>query len=334
MKYIDYYGVLGVPRSATEKEIKNAYRKLARQYHPDMHKGNSKQEAEEKFKLVNEAYEVLGDSEKRKRYDTLGANWQMGQDFEPPPGYQHYSTNMSDMGDFSDFFSSLFGQGFFGGRNTGFSSSFGGRSGPRKGEDIEAQLALTVEEFFSGAKKSLHIGANSPCRVCGGRSFNRQGLCPACHGQGVADNGKTVEVSVPPLSYPGMILRLKGLGGNGSGGGMAGDLYLELTAVPHPHWRVVNQIDLETDVTIFPEQAVLGDIVDIRTPAGNVQVKISPGIRLGQKLRLKDRGLKGKAGERGDLYIRVQIDIPNRQSSEEVDLYRKIQQVRKGKGER
>lgn len=329
MKYIDYYEALGVPRSATEKEIKNAYRKLARQYHPDLHQGTEKQKAEEKFKLINEAYEVLGDSEKRKRYDTLGADWQMGQDFQPPPGYSYQRTEMGDLHEFSDFFASLFGQDLFGGRTTGFSSDFGGRFGPRKGEDVEAQLSLTIDEFFSGTKKSLQIGSEAPCPVCRGRAFSRQGVCPGCKGRGVVNPGKAVEVLVPPLSYPGLVLRLKGLGGSGVGGGMAGDLYLTLQALPNPSWRVVNQIDVETDVTIFPEQAVLGDQIEIRTPDGNVQVKISPGMHLGQKLRLKGRGLKGKNGARGDLYIRIQIDIPNRQTSEEIDYYRKIQQIKR-----
>jgi curved DNA-binding protein len=336
MKYIDYYEVLGVPRSANEKEIKIAYRKLARQYHPDMHKGKGKQQAEEKFKQINEAYEVLGDAENRKKYDKLGASWQSGQDFESPFGNQQQTYNMDDFTDltgmgFSDFFASLFGQNFFGQQQkSGVQTAFNGRFRAGKGDDVEAEIKLRVEEFFTGAQKSIQLNLPKRCPECNGQRLSRYGVCRCCGGTGMTGEGKTVQVKIPPGSYPGMVLRLKGLGGSGDGSGLPGDLFLTLSAEYHPVWQVMNQTDLEMELRIYPEQAVLGDSVHVATPLGNIQVKIAPGVHSGQKLRLKGRGFKGKNGVQGDLYIRLLIDIPDRQDRAEIDYYGKIREIRKG----
>ena len=234
MKYIDYYEALGVSRTATEKEIKSAYRKLARQHHPDLHQGDAKKAAEEKFKIINEAYEVLGDPEKRAKYDRLGMNWQSGQDFQPGPDmggfdFRNVNINGQDLHGFSDFFASLFGQDLFGRRGARTER----QRGPIPGEDVEAEINLLVEELYNGGEKDIQIQT-------GGSS-------------------KTVKVKIPPRIYPGAVLRLKGLGGAGYGGGGTGDLLLRLNALPHPIWRIENQVDVETDLTIYPEQAVVGD---------------------------------------------------------------------------
>jgi len=303
MKFIDYYEALGVPRTATEKEIKTAYRKLARQHHPDLHQGDAKKAAEEKFKTINEAYEVLSDADKRSKYDRLGMNWQSGQDFQPGPdmgGFDFRNANVNGEGldGFSDFFASMFGQDVFGRR--------GGRAersrGPVRGEDIEAEINLLVEEFYKGGEKDIQIQT--------GRTT------------------KTVKVKIPPRIYPGAVLRLKGLGGEGRGGGTAGDLLLQLKALSHPIWKIEDQVDIEADLTIYPDQAVVGDKISVPTPDGMIQMKIPAGIHNGQKMRLKDKGLKRKNGTLGDMFVRVKIDTPLEQSPEEVEMYRKIFELR------
>jgi curved DNA-binding protein len=321
MKYIDYYETLGVPRSATGKEIKQAYRKLARQHHPDLHQGDAKHAAEEKFKLINEAYEVLGDTEKRKKYDQLGRNWQAGQDFEPPGanGYSYHTVNMDDFG-FSDFFASVFGQDN--------PRQGGRRQTSYQGEDVNAEIQLSVEEIIHGAEKELQLSMPNVCAACQGQRFTRQGVCRACGGMGIADETKTVKVKIPATLYPGAALRLKGLGGKGAGGAPDGDLYLHISVAPHPLWQVINTFDLEADLSIYPEQAVLGGKIPVPTSHGKVQVTLQPGLRAGQKLRLKGKGLRREHGGYGDLYLKVKVDIPPNQSSAEIELYRQIQALR------
>lgn len=308
MKFIDYYEALGIPKTSTDKEIKAAYRKLAKTHHPDLHQGDAKKAAEEKFKLISEAYEVLSDPEKRAKYDQLGSNWRNGQDFQPPPGssgvhYQHM--NMDDLAGFSDFFASVFGQDIFSGARGGSTRSYQYGSHQQResrGENIEAEISLSIEDLMSGAEKEIQVSTGHDVR--------------------------TIKVKIPEKSYPTTVLRLKGLGNKGFGGGAAGDLHLHILAAPHPTWRVIDQVDLEGDLTIYPEQAVLGDKVSVPTPEGMVQVKIKPGIRSGQKLRLKDRGFKRKNGTFGDLYIRIRIDLPPEQSAAELELYQKIFSLR------
>ena len=303
MKYIDYYEALGVPRTATEKEIKTAYRKLARLHHPDLHQGDAKKAAEEKFKTINEAYEVLSDQDKRSKYDRLGMNWQSGQDFQPGPDmggfdFRNANVNAEGMDGFSDFFASMFGQEIFGRRGARTER----QRGPMRGEDIEAEINLLVEELYNGGEKDIQLQSG--------------------------DATKNVKVKIPPRIYPGAVLRLKGLGGSGQGGGPAGDLLLQLKALSHPIWRIEDQVNIEADLTIYPEQAVVGDKVSVPTPAGMIQLKIPAGIHNGQKMRMKDKGLKRKNGTLGDMFVRVKIDTPMEQSPEEVELYKKIFELR------
>ncbi len=326
MKYIDYYEVLGVSRTASDKEIKQAYRQLARQHHPDLHQGDAKQAAEEKFKAVNEAYEVLGDPDKRSKYDQLGRNWQAGQDFEPAgPGFTYTTHNSADFDlggfGFSDFFANMFGQDFAQRRQTGRPASF-------KGEDIDAEISLSIEELLKGTDKDLHLTTPNVCTICAGQRFTSQGVCPACGGLGTTEEVKTVKVKIPPGLHPGASLRLKGLGGQGHGGGASGDLYLHIKAAAHPSWQLANKADLTMELTLLPEQAVLGAKIPVSTPHGQLQVKVQPGVRAGQQLRLKGKGLPQGADRYGDLFLKIRIDIPATLTEEELDLYRQIQQLK------
>jgi curved DNA-binding protein len=331
VKYIDYYEVLGVPKTASEKEIKQAYRNLARKHHPDLHQGDAKAAAEEKFKLINEAYEVLGDADKRAKYDKLGMSWQVGDEINSDPGsmgghtYQGTADfDLSGFG-FSDFFSRMFGQDFA----RSHQGSGSTRRSSFKGEDIDAEISLPVNELIHGVEKELYLSAPNVCAACQGQRFTQHGVCRTCGGTGVTDDVKTVKVKVPAGLHPGASLRLKGLGGKGYGDGPAGDLYLHIRTAQTPGWQV-NGSDLEAELVIYPDQAVVGDKVPVPTPHGQVQLKIQPGIHSGQRLRLKNKGLPRSDGSRGDLYLKIQIDIPQQLAESEKELYRKIQQLRQG----
>lgn len=330
MKYIDYYETLGVSKTASEKEIKQAYRKLARQHHPDLHQGDAKNKAEEKFKQINEAYEVLGDPDKRAKYDKLGMNWQAGDEvpFDQAANHTYTYRTTGDFGGgssaFSDFFANIFGQDFSRSQYTG------GRAARTNisGEDIDAEISLTVEEFIHGVEKDIYLSSPQVCPACQGQRFSQQGICPACRGTGVIEDTKTVKVKVPTGLYPGASLRLKGLGGKGYGDGPAGNLLLHLKVADSSTWQV-NGSDLETQLTIYPEQAVLGNSIKVSTPHGPVQLKIQPGTHTGQRLRLKNKGLPKKQGF-GDLYLRISIDIPQNLSPAAKDLYQQLYKINTG----
>jgi len=334
MKYIDYYQVLKVPKTASEKEIKQAYRKLARQHHPDLHQADAKAAAEEKFKLINEAYEVLGDADNRAKYDKLGMNWKAGDDFATNSSntgghsYTYHGPNNFDPGSFgfSDFFASVFGQDFAHNRQSGRQD----RRSNRKGEDIDAEISLSLDELIHGAEKELYLSAPSLCATCAGQRFTQHGVCQACGGTGFIEETKTVKVKIPAGLRPGAPLRLKGLGGTGAGTGPSGDLYLYIRVAPSNTWQI-NGSDLEAELVIYPDQAVLGDKMQVPTPHGPIQLKIQPGMHAGQKLRLKNKGLPKDDGF-GDLYFKIRINIPPEQSAEEQELYRKIRELRQNIG--
>ena len=295
MKFRDYYEVLGVPRTATADDIKRAYRQLARKHHPDLQPAAERAAAAERFKEINEAYEVLSDTEKRAKYDALGANWKTGQDFTPPPGTGGAGWRSPDgsgewqnvdAGAFSDFFASMFGGGSDVRR--------GGRSGVRvtmPGEDIEAELPVTVEELLRGGRRRISLNGS------GG-----------------------VEVEVPRGTRAGTVLRLAGRGGPGVGGGPAGDLYLHVRLVPHPRYRVAGD-DLEMELPLWPWQAVLGGDVGIETPDGPVTLTVPPGTQSGRRLRLRGRGLPRPSGGRGNLHALVRIVVPERPTPAERQTY-------------
>ena len=326
VKFQDYYETLGVGREATEKEIKAAYRKMARKWHPDLHPAGEKAAAEEKFKRLNEAYEVLKDPEKRARYDQLGKNWRDGQDFQAPPdmeGVRFYSEG--DFaggfgGGFSDFFEMLFGGGSA--RAKGF------RRRAVRGEDLESEIALTIEEAYRGITKMIRLSGSEICPVCGGSAIRGDSFCTHCGGTGTTPAEKTLEVKIPPGVREGSRIRLKGQGGAGLGEGGPGDLFLKVRLLPHREFRLVGK-DVESDVVLFPEQALLGDQVTVQTIDGPVTVTVPPGSGAGKKLRLRGKGyLDGPKG-RGDHYVRVTIDIPREPGKRVKELYEQLHELRR-----
>ncbi|MFO8064865.1 MAG: DnaJ C-terminal domain-containing protein [Spirochaetota bacterium] len=327
VKYKDYYETLGVDRSASQEDIQNAYRKLARKYHPDV---NKTEDAEQKFKEINEAYEVLKDPEKRRKYDQLGANYQEGDEFRPPPGWEAFrdagggaggfrqTFNFEDLGGrgfdffggdtgggFSDFFESLFGSafgGFGGARERGGAAT--GAWGA-KGEDHEAEVTISLEDAYAGGKKTLTLEQ---------RESDASGR--------VNSRTRNFEVKIPPGINDGERLRLSGQGGAGAGGGKKGDLYLRMRIASHPKFTV-NGPDLETEVPITPSEAVLGAKVEVPLVKGTASITIPPGTQSGKRFRLKGKGLRKKGG-RGDLYAVMQIVVPASPSQEERELYKKL----------
>jgi len=299
MKYKDYYKILGVPRSAGEDDIKKAYRKLARKYHPDVSK---EADAKEKFQEVSEAYETLRDKEKRAAYDSLGSGFRQGQDFRPPPDWfeRFGGERGEDLGgvDLSELFESL---GAFG-RASGFGRGRGGRRGPAMafpGEDYEVPVRLTLEEAFSGTERTVQLD--------GGRSFTAR---------------------IPPGATDGQRLRLRGKGGPGANGGPPGDLYLQIHLEPHPLFRVSGH-DLDLEVPLAPWEAALGTQVEVPTMTGRVTMKVPAGSRAGQKLRLAAKGLPKPGGGAGDLYAVLSIEAPNPLTEAEKELFEELRRVSK-----
>ncbi len=334
VKFQDYYELLEVDRNASEKEIKAAYRKLARKWHPDLHPANEKKAAEEKFKRINEAYEVLKDPEKRSRYDRLGSNWRNGQDFQAPPnmdGVRFYTSEDFASGDFgggfSDFFNTFFGAGAGGTGRTGRSAYK--QKQQVHGEDLESEIELTIEEAYRGVTQSLRISVGSLCSACNGTGIQNRSFCTSCGGTGSVPNEKVLDVKVPAGVKEGSRIRLKGQGGIGLGGAPRGDLFLKVRLKPHPYYTLKGD-DIETEAAIRPDQAILGAKIPVKTIDGEVSVTVPPGSRNGSKLRLRGKGFPGKSGTRGNHYIKLVIDIPPDLSSEEKDLYRKLQELRKG----
>ena len=337
MKYKDYYEILGVKRDADISAIKSAYRKLARKYHPDV---NKTKEAEEKFKDINEAYEVLSDKNKRQRYDSLGSNWQGGADWTPPPGFENFSFNFNQGGaqsfdfdgsGFSDFFSSIFGD-MMGGTQSSQSFrnfDFGGArrtSGTRRNAnsettedlDITKTLNVTAKELFEGKPISVTFTNMEKCRQCNG-----SGYCTHCGGTGIVSTPKSVKVKLPKGIDEGKKIRLKGEGKTDAYG-RKGDLYFVVHFKDSEY--EFDGTNLTKDIEITPPEAVLGCTKDISTLHGKISIKIPAGVSTGQSLRLKQLGLPKNSGY-GDLNARIKIVIPKNQSKEVVDLYKKIQSL-------
>lgn len=327
VKYLDYYKILGVDRDADAKKIKAAYRKLARKWHPDLHTGKKREEAEEKIKEINEAYEVLSDKEKKSLYDRLGPNWKDGERVDPSgfgDGVFYRSSGMSpeDLQGFSEFFSSIFGAEPGGqGRRATY------RSAPMRGQDIESSIELSLEEAFHGLSKPLSLSTAAACPECQGSGFVGRGFCHRCGGTGNTSENRTLQVKIPPGVQEGSSIRLKGQGGKGLGGGESGDLYLRVRISPHPLFTLRGR-DLETEITLRPEQAVLGDRVSVPTLEKKLTLKVPPGSYSGQRLRLKGQGMPSRRGESGDLYARIRIDLPRDLSAEEKELYRQLAKLR------
>lgn len=337
VKYKDYYDILGVKRSATQEEISKAFKKLARKHHPDLNPNDKT--AEEKFKEANEAYEVLKDPEKRKLYDSLGPNWQQGQDFRPPPGYENVHFQFrggpgggASAGGFSDFFEFIFGGGMGGagrgGQAGGFEDIFsqmggqaggrggfsgfsgGGHSGPRarRGADAEADLDLTLEEAYQGGQKSISLQVQE----AGPDGMPRLAM-------------KTLSVRIPPGVRQGQRIRLAGQGNPGFSGGAAGDLYLKVNLLPHARFAV-EDTNLVHDLSLAPWEAALGATVRVPTLDGALEMRIPAGTGSGQKLRVRGKGLSGPQG-RGDLFVRVMIKVPATVTPEQKELWEKLREA-------
>jgi len=302
VQFKDYYEILGVPKSAAQDEIRKAFRKLARQHHPDVAK--DKKTAEAKFKEINEAYEVLGDPEKRRKYDTLGADWEQGGGYQPPPGWQQGRGGAGMQGaefhfggtGFSDFFEAFFG-GHRGGENP--IGGFGRENVPMRGRDVEADILVTIEEALQGSHREI--------------SFQR------------SDGGKveTYKVRIPAGVREGQRIRLAGQGNPGPRGGKAGDLYLRVKFAKHPEFRLEDH-DLVHEHPLAPWQAVLGCEVSVPTLEGRARLKIPPGTQDGQRFRLKQRGLMKAEKTRGDLYVAIQIEIPKSVTPRERELWQEL----------
>jgi curved DNA-binding protein len=295
----DYYEVLGVPRGAGDEEIRSAYRKLAREYHPDVNKDPG---AEDRFKEVSEAYEVLRDPEKREKYERLGANWKAGEDVSGASGFgggfgrgngQGFGGDgqgFGDAGGFSDFFES-----FFGGRQGGSSRGFEGFS--MRGGDQEATLEVTLEEAARGGKRKFSLA-----------------------------DGRDFEVQIPPSVRDGQKIRLAGQGGEGASGGPAGDLYLRVRIKRDPRFRREGD-DLVVEVSVAPWEAALGATVPVPTLDGSAKVKVPAGSSSGRRLRLRGEGMPGPGGRKGDLYASVRIVVPKQLEKRERELFEELAAV-------
>ena len=342
MEYKDYYEILGVKRDATAAEIKSAYRKLARKFHPDV---NKTKEAESKFKDINEAYEVLGDEAKRKRYDSLGSNWQGGSEYTPPPGFENFGFNFNqgggaqsfnfgqDAGGFSDFFSSLFGDFMAGGQTRttgGFNGyDFGrGRTSqtqqrPQKSEklDITKNLDITAKELFEDKPITVKFSELEKCTQC-----PPNGLCTHCGGTGFVNNSSSVKIKLPKNVTEGQKIKLKGKGRVDSYG-RRGDMYL-VVHIKDGEYQI-DGTTLIKEVEITPTEAVLGTQKDIETLHGKINIKIPKMVSSGQALRLKELGLPDKNGKYGDLKVKMKIVIPKDLTSKEIELYKQLADLRK-----
>jgi curved DNA-binding protein len=331
----DYYQVLGVQRTASDDEIKKAYRKLARKFHPDLNPGDKT--AEEQFKQVQQAYDVLSVAEDRKLYDEYGENWRAvksGAGAPPPPGWERAqrASRGAEAGGF-DFDFGDFG-GFRSAGNEGFdifeeifNRSGRGRSARRaRGRDIEAELELSLEEAHRGGRRTLQMQTAEVCPACNGTGVKDGKTCDTCGGAGEVLRPKTIDVNIPAGVRDGSTIRLAGQGGAGSNGSEAGDLYLHIRFRPHPIFSV-NGDDLEVELPIASWEAALGAKVEAPTIDGKVEVTIPPGTNSGQRLRLRGQGLNKRKGGRGDEYVRVKIVVPKDVSAEERRLYEELRRI-------
>jgi DnaJ-class molecular chaperone len=342
MEFKDYYKTLGVERSADDKAIKTAYRRLARKHHPDVNKGKA-----DRFKEISEAYAVLSDPEKRKRYDTLGPDWeryaQAGAGARSPfEGRNVRFSQEGDAGGFSDFFRTIFGDlgGFrrgeaAGGAATEFDFSdlgdLGGGFGPvSRGSDVEAGIELTLEEAFQGAKKAISLELDEPCPQCGGSGNVNRRPCPRCRGNGWTKATRNLEVKIPAGVDTGSRVRMasEGVGGGSGARASRGDLYLRVTVAPHPRFERRGD-DLHADLPVPVTVAALGGEVSVPTLKGQVSMKIPPETPGGKTFRLPGYGMpRLKGGGAGDQFVRVQITIPTGLSPREKELYQELKKLR------
>lgn len=312
VQFRDYYETLGVSKTASADEIRTAFRKLARKYHPDVAK--DKKTAEEKFKQINEAYEVLSDPEKRKKYDQLGANWNQPGGFQPPPdwggqqpggGFHRYGGGDGGVEfefggtGFSDFFEAFFG----GGQGRSSFGGFGQRPATaERGGDVEADIMVTLEEALHGSKRAVSLRRSGSNKV------------------------ETYQVKIPRGVHEGQRIRLAGQGEAGARGGKSGDLFLRVRLASHPDFLVEGS-DLIHELRIAPWQAALGSELKVPTLGGTARLKIPAGTQGGQRFRLREQGLSGASGKRGDLYVVTQVQIPKKLTEKEREIWRQLAEL-------
>lgn len=333
IEFKDYYQILGVSRSASAEEIRKTFRKLARQFHPDVARNDTS--AETQFKEVNEAYEVLGDPSKRKRYDALASEWRSGAGLRSAwnpsangagrPGSQQgagFEFRFGGTG-FSDFFEQVFGA--MGGRaRPGFERQpENHRNGPAKGEDVESNIVVSLQEVLRGSTRPITIQRSRTCTRCQGAGHIYQLSCPNCHGAGQTKQIERYQMKIPPGVRGGQRLRLPGQGDPGLTRGTPGDLYLRVHFERHPDFRAEGE-HLIYDLDVTPWEAVLGSHAIVPTLEGQLNVRVPPGSQNGQRLRLRGHGLPTKNAERGDLFAVLRIQVPVVIGDEERSLWQKL----------
>jgi DnaJ-class molecular chaperone len=326
VEFKDYYRILGVARDADDKTIKSAYRKLARKYHPDVAKGK---DAGERFREVTEAYEVLSDPEKRRRYDTLGPDWQRYT--QPGQGGQGgVHVEYGDLGGFSEFFRTIFGDlgGARGGRagaggRVNIEDLLGGLGGGRaaRGQDVQANVTITLEEAYSGTRKSFEFEVEEPCPTCHGSGNVGGKPCATCYGSGWQRGRHQVDVKIPAGVRTGQRVRVSGEGAGG------GDLYLAVTVSPHPQFERRGD-DIQLAVPLTAPEAALGATLEIPTLRGKVSMKVPPATSSGRAFRLPGYGMPRRGGGHGDQLVTVRIVMPADLRPEERELYEKLKALR------
>jgi DnaJ-class molecular chaperone len=339
VNYKDYYAILGVPKGAPEKDIKSAYRKLARKWHPDANPENQHQ-AEEKFKDIQEAYEVLGDPEKRKKYDVLGSDWQraareadqqrsyrqaQGADFGGFSGFGGTGTPGGTSG-FSDFFDMFF---------SGIGRPRAGGAGPgasqQRGEDLESTIELALHDAYEGGRKSVTLQVEDACPRCHGTGTDRNRVCPQCHGIGRVRETKRFDVTIPRGVRDGQRIRLAGQGATGPGGGPRGDLYLVVHLANDDRYERKGD-DLYLDLPVSIYDLILGAEVRVPTMNGDVTMTIPAGTQNNKMLRLSGKGMpKLKDAGYGDEYVRLIGQLPTNLTDKEQKLFHELAGIRNGK---
>jgi molecular chaperone DnaJ len=323
----DYYNILGIKRDASEQEIKKAYRRLARKYHPDVNPGDKSAEA--KFKEINEAYEVISDKDKRQKYDQYGDQWQHADQFAKAGKSQDVNWNFNQgqtqdyqfgEGDIEDLLGGLFGRGRTGG--------FGRQSRPRRGKDIEYPMEVTLEEAFSGANRILSMESQEACSSCSGTGRIQNAICSACKGSGMVSGVKRIEVKIPAGVKDGSRVRISGKGEAGYAGAKSGDLFLIISVKPHKQFER-NGNNLHVDIPVPLIVAILGGETQVQTLKGKLALKIPAETQNGREFKLKGQGMPNTTDStRGDLIARVKVVLPEKLSEEEKKLYRQLAGLR------
>ena len=322
----DYYQILGVNRNASEKEIKQAYRRLARKYHPDLNPGDKSAEA--KFKEMNVAYEVLSNPENRKKYDQFGDQWEYADQFTKSGGQERVrwdagkggtSFEYGDVSGFGDIFSSLFGDSGIGSRM---------KRGPRRGQDVESPVDVTLEEAYHGSTRLMQLQTQEPCTACGGTGVVGNRVCTICNGTGGKITPKRLEVKIPAGVKDGSRIRIAGEGGPGLASGSKGDLYLVVKVLPHKLFERKGD-DLHTEVSVPLATAILGGEVRLPTLNASISLKIPPETQNGKVFRLAGKGMPPLGNSRhGNMFAKVKVVLPTKLTEEEKKLFDQLRSLR------